>query len=127
MICELTDYLKDELEGDERQWYFYVNGFVSYIRNDEKSIYPACPDESCKRKIVSEGDGTERRWRCEHCQRTYKNCVPTYMLLAKISDLTDSIYVQFYKDMGTKLMGVEAREIRVLKEEGKHKEANEMF
>jgi replication factor A1 len=75
---------------------------VSYLRNDDKTYYLACPEESCKKKVIEESVG----WRCENCDKTYGNCVPTYMLSAKIADLSDTIFVNFYRHEGTALMGM---------------------
>lgn len=39
------------------------------------------------------------------------------MLLAKISDLSDSVYVNFYRDQGEKIMSVAADTLKKLKDE----------
>ena len=49
--------------------FFFVSGFVSYLKNDDKTYYLACPDESCKKKVMEESVG----WRCENCNKTYPN------------------------------------------------------
>jgi transposase-like protein len=72
---------------------------VTYIKNDDKVYYLACPEDSCRRKVI-ENDGVvdqNGRFRCETCNRSYNTCVPSYMLLAKISDFSDSVFVNFYR------------------------------
>ena len=92
----------------------YVSGYVSFVKNDDKTFYLACPTESCKKKVMEESTG----WRCENCNRTYNNCVPTYMLSAKISDLSDCFFVNFYSNTGTQLMGMTADKLKNLKDLG---------
>jgi len=41
---------------------------------------------------------------------------PTYMITAKISDFTESIYVNFAREHGTALMGMTAEEFKGFKE-----------
>lgn len=31
----------------------------------------------------------KHKYRCEHCNRSFDTCVPTYMLMARIADLSD--------------------------------------
>jgi len=102
---------------------FYVAGYVSYVRNDDKTYYLACPEESCKKKVMEESVG----WRCENCDRTYPNCVPTYMLCAKIADLSENIFVNFYRHEGTALMGMTADKLKDLKDQGDIQVINEAY
>ena len=74
----------DKLE-DFTKKFFYISGFISYLRNDDKTYYLACPDETCKKKVMEEAVG----WRCENCNKTYPNCVPTYVITAKIADVSE--------------------------------------
>ena len=79
--------------------YFNVSGYVTYIKNDDRILYLACPEENCRKKVI-DNDGvvdTVGKYRCDHCNRSWDTCVPTYMLLAKISDFSDSVYVNFYR------------------------------
>merc|ERR1712110_292701 len=47
---------------------FFLNGYVSMIKNDERIYYPACKNENCRRKVTEDGAG----YRCENCNRTYE-------------------------------------------------------
>ncbi len=62
-------------------------------------MYNACPD--CRKKVQDEPAG----YRCENCNKIHTNMVPTYMLTAKISDLSGSIYIQFPRELGDYIMG----------------------
>jgi len=85
---------------------------VSRIKNDERIFYAACMSENCRRKVVEEAQG----WRCEHCNKSFLSYRPTYMITAKVSDFTDSIYVNFAREHGAALMGMNAEEFKEFKE-----------
>ena len=91
-----------QLENDTDQYHFYfLNGYVSRIKNDERIYYAACMSDNCRRKVVEDAHG----YRCEHCNKTFMSYRPTYMITAKVSDFTDSIYVNFAREHGAALMG----------------------
>lgn len=79
-----------------------MNGYVSRIKNDERIFYAACMSENCRRKVTEAGQG---QWRCEACNKYFASYRPTYMITAKVSDFTDSIYVNFAREHGAALMG----------------------
>ena len=96
---------------------YLINCYTSFIRNDDKVYYAACPDENCRRKVIEETTGT---FRCENCNKSHDSCLPTFMLSAKIADQSsNSIFVNFYRDQGQQLMGaITAAEIKQLREDG---------
>ena len=100
LISEINESLQDENDTDQYH-FFFLNGYVSRIKNDDRIFYPACPTDNCRRKVVEEANG----FKCEHCGKTYITFTPTYMITAKISDFTESIYVNFAREHGTALMG----------------------
>ena len=100
MICEINDALQHENDTDQYHFYF-LNGYVSRIKNDERIYYAACMSDNCRRKVVEEAQG----YRCEHCNKSFMSYRPTYMITAKVSDFTDSIYVNFAREHGSALMG----------------------
>lgn len=67
--------------------FYKISGFVQRVLTDDKMMYNACPD--CRKKVQDEPAG----YRCENCNKIHTNMVPTYMLTAKISDLSGSIYI----------------------------------
>ena len=100
---------------------FYVSGYVAFMKNDDRTYYLACPE--CKRKVMEESCG----WRCENCDKAMPSCVPTYMLNAKIADVSESLFVSFYRDEGTALMGLRADKLRELKDQGDIQVINEVY
>ena len=75
---------------------------MSEIKNRDKLFYLACPNDNCRRKVSQESNNM---FRCESCARNFSNSAPTYMVVARVTDFTDSIYVNFPKDCGTAIMG----------------------
>ncbi len=94
---------------------FVINGFLCQIKNDyEKLVYFACPNESCKRKVIQENFNV---FRCEACDKSFPNYVPTFMITAKIADFTDGICINFAREHGTAIMGVSAVEFKDMREQ----------
>jgi replication factor A1 len=80
--------------------------------NDEKMYYLSCPD--CRKKVIDEGTG----WRCENCNKVQATNIPTYMLSAKISDPSGSVFVSFPRELGDSIMnGMTATEFKDFKED----------
>jgi replication factor A1 len=100
LISEINEAVQQENDVDKYHFYF-LNGYVSRIKNDDRIYYSACMSENCRRKVVQEGHG----YRCEFCDKQFINYRPTYMITAKISDSTDSVFVNFAREHGEKLMG----------------------
>jgi len=100
LICEISESLCEENDTDQYH-FFFLNGYVSRIKNDDRIFYPACLSDNCRRKVTEDTAG----FKCEHCGKTYMTYQPTYMITAKISDFTESIYVNFAREHGTALMG----------------------
>ncbi len=56
-------------------------------------------------------------YRCEQCDKIHSTMIPTYMLTAKISDLSGSLYIQFPRELGDSIMnGKSAKEFQEFKE-----------
>lgn len=110
--------------------YFTISGHITFVKNDEKAYYLACPNEDCRRK-VQENDGTvdtQNRYRCDSCNRGFDECQPTYMLLAKIADFSDSVYVNFYRQQAETIMrGVSAARVKELREAGELDQLSQLF
>jgi Zn-finger protein len=63
--------------------------------------------------VIEESGG----WKCENCNKTHKQNLPTYMLSALINDVSGSIMVQFPRELGDPIMGGRsAAEFKQLKE-----------
>jgi replication factor A1 len=82
------------------------------VINDERMFYLGCPE--CRKKVIEEVAG----YRCENCNKVQTQCVPTYMLSAKMNDLSGSTFMTFPKELGDVIMnGQSADEFRRFKEE----------
>lgn len=92
--------------------FFFLNGYVSRIMNQDKLFYQACPNDSCKKKVVEDMGS----YRCENCNKNYDNFKPSYFMSAKISDFTDSVYVSFSNETATQLIGMTAVEFKNFKD-----------
>ena len=55
-------------------------------------------------------------WRCEACNKSYETCEPTYIVQAKIADVSGEVTATFYRDAGEQLMGVPAKRLREMKD-----------
>jgi len=99
LISEINE--EAQLENDTDKYsFFLLNGFVSRIKYDGLIYYDACINEKCRKKVVEENQG----YRCDKCQKLFATSKPTYMITAKITDFTDSIYVTFAREHGETLM-----------------------
>ncbi|TNV82843.1 hypothetical protein FGO68_gene14201 [Halteria grandinella] len=107
---------------------YILNCYTTYIRNDEKVFYNACPIESCRKKVQEER-GQQVQYKCESCGKVYDTCVPTYMLSAKIADQSNqTIFVNFYREQGQQLMGhITPGEIKDMREKGQLNQISEAF
>ena len=71
-----------------------------YIKADDKSTYLGCPD--CHKKIFIDKENYPR-W--DGWSKVIENPEQIYMLTAKVGDLTDSIYINFYRNNADPIMG----------------------
>lgn len=67
--------------------FFKLSGYVSHIITDDKVFYLGCPD--CRRKVIEEIAG----FKCESCNKVQSTCIPTYMMSAKVTDVSGSMFI----------------------------------
>jgi hypothetical protein len=113
------------MRDEDRPVFVMMNGFIHYIKNDDKSIYNACPDETCRRKVVFKEN--TQRWRWDKCDTEYEKCVPTYVLVVKMADFSGGIYVHFYRDLAKAIMDIEPGDLQKIKDDGFTQEYNGVF
>ena len=100
LVSEINEALNTQNDTDQYNFYF-LNGYISRIKNDERIFYAACMSENCRRKVVEDIQG----YRCEHCNKSFVGYRPTYMITAKVSDFSDAIYINFAREHGSALIG----------------------
>mmetsp|Transcript_6577 Transcript_6577/g.4733 ORF Transcript_6577/g.4733 Transcript_6577/m.4733 type:complete len:210 (-) Transcript_6577:142-771(-) len=122
LIAEINESLQNVNDVDKSH-FFFINGYISRIKNDDKVFYPACMGNNCKRKVIKETEG----WRCETDNKIYASYVPTYMFSARISDSTESFWVSFAREHGNAIMGMTAEEFRDFKESSSEETVQEFF
>ena len=113
------------MRDEERPLFIMANWFIHYIKNDEKSIYNACPEESCRRKAVF--IESLNKWKWEKCNQEYDKWIPTYVLQVKLGDFSGDLYVHFYRDLAKAIMDIDPEELIKLKNDGFNHEYNEVF
>jgi replication factor A1 len=74
-------------------------------------FYLAC--QNCKKKVIDEQNG----YRCEKCDKTFKDAVPTYSFSFSIADFTDSLVTKVLGEAGDSIMGMNAAEFYTLVDE----------
>lgn len=73
--------------SQQKQKFFKINGFVSYMKHEDKFFYLSCQD--CRRKVVDEVEG----YRCENCNKTFTSALPTYIMSAKVQDPSGDVFI----------------------------------
>jgi len=100
-----------------------MNGYVSRIKNQEKIFYLACPNDNCRKKVEEEGG----RFKCNNCDQYYETCKATYMINAKVSDFSSSLYINFTRELGETIMGMPAEVFRTKSAMWNSDETQEFF
>ena len=95
----------EELMRGARPGYYTVNCFCSWIYvpqdlNERQMFYLACVQ--CKKRVKDSKTG----YRCEKCNQTFSEAVPTYNFEAKMSDLSDTISLQCLGEIGEAIIGM---------------------
>lgn len=91
--------------------YFSCRATIVHIRADNL-FYPACPTERCNKKVVDSNEG----WRCEKCDRSYKDPEYRYVLSMSVADYTGQVWLQGFNDVGLVVFEKTANELHEMKE-----------
>ena len=89
---------------------------------DDKLYYLSCGNNNCRKKVTPY---EANAYNCEVCSRKITDPVPLYTFTVKIEDKTGTIFAQVYKDVGEKILGVSAQQIRDIVENSKLEEKEE--
>ena len=102
-------HANQEVSSGTKPGYYTVNCFISWIfvpedLKDRQLFYLACI--TCKKRVSDCRTG----YRCERCNKTYGDAVPTYNFSAKVSDLSCTISLQCLGETGEAFMGLPCTE-----------------
>ena len=106
--------IKDEGMGrGEKPDWFTVKGYIAFLKHDSDPWYTACSQGTCKKKVTE----IMGHWRCEACNVELESCQYRYVLSAQLSDHTGAQWFSFFDDTASKLLGMSANDLHMLKEE----------
>lgn len=100
LIKEIEENCYNDM-GNDPSLRYYINARVELIKNDSKMVYMACP--LCKRKMTQEAAGGTHY--CQHCDNHTEKPIPTYIITAKLTDGTGSLWTRIYGDNALPIMG----------------------
>jgi len=95
---------------------FSCQATILMIKHDENAsmYYLACPQQGCNKKVTP--DNQTNSWYCSKCAKNYPNFLARYVLFVRISDDTLSDVATMFNDAATDLLGKQANEIKVMRE-----------
>ncbi|XP_071532708.1 replication protein A 70 kDa DNA-binding subunit isoform X2 [Panulirus ornatus] len=97
--------------GDQAD--YYTNKASIVLMRKENSLYPACPSDSCNKKVIDMNNGL---YRCEKCNREYDTFNWRLMLSANIADFTDNLWITAFQDQAEVMLGITAQELGTMRE-----------
>ena len=119
--------IKQDLQIPEKAQMFSCRGTVLHIKGDNPA-YPACPNQSCKKKVTFIGEG----WHCEKCEQTWEkpehryltrdsdsrtsaHTFSRYIISMAVSDHTGQAWLQGFHDVGVAVFNMTADELMEIK------------
>ncbi len=78
---------------------YFVNAYLTYIKNDENTVYPSCT--TCKKKVSK---NSESHYSCDNCSQVIDNPVLNYNLTTKLEDGTGQLYARFFGVQASQIM-----------------------
>jgi replication factor A1 len=105
--------IKADLMGrGDKPEYCTIKGQVTFLRHDTQPWYDACTVGDCKKKVIA----VMGRYKCDKCNIDMDDVNRRYVMSAQISDHTGQNWFSFFDAEGTKLLGMSAQELHLLKE-----------
>lgn len=120
--------IKENVQIAEKAQMFSCRGTVLHIKGDNPA-YPACPNQSCKKKVTDTGEG----WHCEKCEQTWEkpeyryraldpdfrttsaHNLTRYIISMAVSDHTGQAWLQGFHDVGLAVFNMSADELMDIK------------
>jgi len=121
--------IQEQISNGEKKTVFgKIKGTLIWINHEDRAplFYKACLD-SQKKVIENPNPGNGKRWLCEATGQYYDNYDLRYILSCIVGDTTGSQFVTIFNDQGAMLLGVSAKEIETLKDQGRSGEMNAIF
>ena len=113
LVEELTQFCAQDPEVQMGKP-FYANlicdiAFIFTPRDlDRNMFYLACP--ACKKKVLDDGSG----YRCESCNKTYQDAMPTYNFSFKVQDCSGETILQCLGESGEQVMGMKCVDLHAI-------------
>lgn len=102
--------IKENLQIAEKAEMFSCRGTILHIRG-ENPAYPACPNQTCKKKVIETGDA----WHCEKCEKSWEKPEYRYIISMAVSDHTGQAWLQGFHDVGLAVFNMSADELMEIK------------
>ncbi|OMH81163.1 Replication factor A protein 1 [Zancudomyces culisetae] len=107
----ISQVKEENLGNGDKPDYFTIDANIIFIKS-ENLAYPACPSESCNKKVVL--DSSSQLWHCEQCQKGFPSPKYRYIMSMSASDTTGNLWLQCFDDTGSVVLGTSANEIMEL-------------
>ncbi|XP_043470940.1 replication protein A 70 kDa DNA-binding subunit-like [Leptopilina heterotoma] len=91
---------------------YLVKACISAVKGSN-SIYKACPNEGCKKKVVDQDNGM---YHCEKCQTEYPNFKYRLLANANLVDSTSNQWATAFNEESEKMLSCTAQELGELKD-----------
>lgn len=91
---------------------YLVKACISAVKGSN-SIYKACPNEGCKKKVVDQDNGM---YHCEKCQTEYPNFKYRLLANANLVDSTSNQWATAFNEESEKMLGCTAQELGELRD-----------
>ncbi|XP_077468257.1 replication protein A 70 kDa DNA-binding subunit isoform X3 [Stigmatopora argus] len=108
----LSDVKTEHLGHGEKADYYTCIGTIVYVRK-ENSLYQACSNQDCNKKVIDQQNGM---FRCEKCDKEFPNFKYRLILSANVSDYSDNQWVTCFQESAETILGQNAAYLGQLKE-----------
>jgi len=115
----------ESLEFDKPEYYL-IRGTITYLGyNKEKTPwYPACPSDTCNKKVTSDQAGG---WMCDKCNKSYPTCTPRYIMSMMVSDGSGFTWLSAFNEIAEKILHKKASELAMYAEQGNDAAIEKVF
>lgn len=108
----LSDVKNEHMGHGEKADYFSCVASLLYARK-ENCLYQACPSADCNKKVIDQQNGL---YRCEKCNREFRNFKYRLILSANLADFGDNQWVTCFQETAEVLLGHSAETLGQLRD-----------